>query len=154
MDVPVDRPVGADPGDSWVRNMMSAVIVAEGAALGLIVGWDGSALSRAGHVLIVLAMTVGAAWIGRRGGQVARGATILFMGMGGVVAGIGVGGVYLAKIGLSAMTIAGLVASITGIALLVSGSVSLTLDPRMVAGAGCSRRAWTARLRALPADRR
>jgi alpha-beta hydrolase superfamily lysophospholipase len=105
--------------------MNPAAIAAQGVALSLIVGWEGSTLWRLGRILVVLAITAGAMWVVRRAGHVGRGATVLLTGIGGLVAGVGVGGVYLARVGLSALTIAGVVASVTGIALLVSGSVSL-----------------------------
>ena len=115
-------PVAATPRP---LELPTIAVVAEGAALATIVGWDGSASWRLIRVAVVLAVAAAAARAIRRTGRVGRGTTSLLAGIAGVVAGLGIGGVYLAKVGVSAMTAAGIVASIAGIALLVLGATTL-----------------------------
>jgi dienelactone hydrolase len=56
---------------------------------------------------------------------VGRGAAALVLGIAGTVVGAGIGGVHAAKVGVSLVTIAGLVVLATGIALLSAGALTL-----------------------------
>ena len=119
------RPGGPVVGPRQHGVLPVIALAAEGVALATIVGWDGSAPWRAIRVAVVVGIGAAAGWVIRHGGLMGRGVSSLLTGLAGVVAGLGVGAVYLVKVGPSAISLAGIVASIAGIALVVSGATTL-----------------------------
>src|SRR5215470_9242664 len=79
--------------------LLPALIAAEGAALAVLLGLDGSAEWRAARVATVIAVTIVAAWFTRRASRVGRGAVALMAGIVGTVTGAGVASAHLAKAG-------------------------------------------------------
>jgi uncharacterized protein len=120
-----EQAIRRDPDRPRGQPMLSTLMAVQGAAFAALVGLDGSALWRALRVLAVLAITLAAVALIRRAGRTGRGGTALVLGIAGTVTGAGIGGVYLAKVGLSVMTAAGLVALVTGIWMLVWGASML-----------------------------
>jgi pimeloyl-ACP methyl ester carboxylesterase len=92
----------------------------------LLIGLAGSPLWRGLRMLAVVGITAAAAMYSRRPGVLGRGATALVLGIAGTVAGAGIGGVYLAKVGVSVLAPAGLICLGTGLWLLGWGAVTLT----------------------------
>jgi uncharacterized protein len=107
----------------WMVSTIA--LMAQGVGLATIVGWNGSEFWGVIRVALVVAIVVAAVWVIRRAGQGGRGATLLLTGIVGVAAGLGVGGVHFAKVGISVMAAAGIVVSIAGVVLLVSGAATL-----------------------------
>ncbi len=123
-------------------RLLQTATVAEGAAIAVLTGWDGTPLWRAVRVVLVAAVTALAVFVlaGRRNGRWLRGLTALLAGIAGTSTGIGVGVAHLSKAGLSVAAVAGLVTLVTGVGLLGAGAVMLTQS---------AHRWW--RLLALPA---
>jgi hypothetical protein len=94
-------------------------------AWSLLVATDGSATARLLRIGAVLLLSAASIVAMRRAGSDARGGAALVLGIAGTVVGAGIGGVHVAKVGVSLVTVAGLVVLATGIALLVGGSVTL-----------------------------
>jgi dienelactone hydrolase len=104
--------------------VLPAVIAAQGAALAVLAGVDGSPVWRAARVLAVIAITGLAVWFTRRAGRAARGGTALVLGIVGTVVGAGVA-IAQAKAGLgTAAAVAGVVL-VTGLVLLIWGAAML-----------------------------
>jgi hypothetical protein len=119
--------------------VLPAVIAAQGAALVILAGVDGSPVWRVARVLVVIAVAGLAVWFNGRAGRAARGGTALVLGIAGTVAGAGVASAQ-AKAGPGAAAVAAGVVLVTGLVLLIWGSVMLV---RAVSG-------WW-RLLAIPA---
>ena len=119
LEAPAPTRIASRPVAAWA-------VWVEAAALMILVASDGpptGSILRAG---VVLAITAWALLIGLRGGQVRAGLTMAGLGVVGIVEGAGIGGVYLVKVGLAVVTVAGLVALAAGLVLLVGGGVVLT----------------------------
>jgi dienelactone hydrolase/FtsH-binding integral membrane protein len=112
---------------SWLAVTVLAI---EGVALIVLGASDGSVSRRLLRLLVVAAAIGAAVWIERRGNRVARGTSEFAIGIVGVIAGAGVGGVYLAEAGSSVKTAAALAALLTGLVLLLLGSVALIRSSR------------------------
>src|SRR5271166_1599697 len=80
--------------------VLPALMAAEGAALAVLAGLDGSAAWQVARVVVILAVTAGAVWFTGRAGRAGRGPIALLLGIVGTVAGTGVGSAHLAKAGL------------------------------------------------------
>jgi hypothetical protein len=118
---PVTRP---DP--TLVRSALPALMVAQGAALLIVTGRAGSPLWRAMWVLASVGVTIVAVAVASGAGPLGRGGIALLLGIVGTVAGAGIGGVYLSKVGMSMTTVASLITLVTGLWMLVLGATSLT----------------------------
>ena len=101
---------------------MPGLVAAEGVALAVLAGLDGSPVWRVARVLLVIAVTAVGVWVTRRAG---RGAAALVAGIVGTVAGAGVASAHLAKAGLDAAAVVAAVVLVTGIVLLVWGAAAL-----------------------------
>jgi uncharacterized protein len=117
-----ERAIGRDPDRSRERPMLWALMAVQAAAFVVLVGLDGSALWRTLRVLAVLAITLAGVLVTHQAGRIGRGGTGLILGIAGTVAGAGIGGVYLAKVGVSLIAVAGLIALVTGLWMLVWGA--------------------------------
>ena len=104
--------------------VLPAVIAAQGAALAVLAGVDGSPVWRVGRVLVVIAITGLAVWFSRRAGRAARGGTALLLGIVGTVAGAGVASAHL-KAGLGAAAVVAGIVLVTGLVLLIWGAAML-----------------------------
>ena len=105
--------------------VMSALVAAEGAALAVLVGLDGSAAWRLLRVLAVIAVAVLAVWVTRRAGAVGRGILAVVAGIVGTSAGAGVASAHLAKAGLDAAAVLAVIVLVAAIALLARGGTAL-----------------------------
>jgi predicted alpha/beta hydrolase len=104
--------------------VLSAVIAAQGAALAVLAGVDGSPVWRVVRVLVVLAITGLAVWFTRRAGRAARGGIALVLGIVGTVVGAGVAIGHL-KAGLGAVVAVAGIVLVTGLVLLIWGAAML-----------------------------
>jgi uncharacterized protein len=120
--------------------LLAALIAAEGAALAMLLGLNGSAGWQVARVVVVIAVTIVTAWFTRRAGRAGRGAAALVAGIAGAVAGAGVASAHLAKAGLDVAAVLAVVVLVAGLVLLGWGAALLV---RAVPG-------WW-RLLALPA---
>ena len=109
---------------SSVRRLQWVAVVQAGAFV-VLVGLEGSVVGRSIRIGAVLCLTALGIAVMRRAGALAGGACALMLGIAGTVAGVGIGGVYLAKQGLSLIAIAGMIALASGLWLLVAGGVTL-----------------------------
>jgi dienelactone hydrolase len=100
-------------------------MAAEGVAFAALVGLDGAPLWQVARVVVTLLVTALAVWFTRRAGRTGRGATALVFGIAGTAAGGGVAGFHLAKAGLDAAVVLAAVVLVTGVFLLIWGSVAL-----------------------------
>jgi dienelactone hydrolase len=100
-------------------------MAAEGVALAVLLGLDGSPLWQVLRVLVTLAVTGLAVGFTRRAGRTGRGAIALLAGLAGTVAGAGVAGAHLAKAGLDAAAVLAGVVLVAGLVLLIGGAVAL-----------------------------
>jgi len=100
-------------------------MAAEGVALAVLVGLDGSAAGQAVRVLVVVVVTAGAVWFTRRAGRAGRGAMVLLVGIAGTAVGAGTAGGHLAKAGLDAAAVAAAVVLVAGVMLLIWGAATL-----------------------------
>jgi uncharacterized protein len=114
-----------DSSRSRSPAVLSAAMAAEGVALAVLLGLDGSAWWRLARVLVTLAATALAVRLTRRVGHVGRGATALVLGIAGTAAGFGVAGAHLAKAGLDAAAALAVVVLVTGVFLLIWGAAAL-----------------------------
>jgi len=105
--------------------VLAAVMVAEGAALAVLAGLDGSAAWQVARVLVILGGTALAVWFTRRTGRAGRGTAALLLGIAGTVTGAGVGSAHLAKAGLDVAAVLAAVVLVTGLVLLIWGAVAL-----------------------------
>jgi fermentation-respiration switch protein FrsA (DUF1100 family) len=124
----ISLPAAGEPRQREATSRPSPLEIAAGVqALALIVllATEGSAVARLLRIGAVLLFTTLGILVMRRAGSVGRGSAALVLGIAGTVAGAGIGGVYAAKVGVSVMTIAGLVGLTTGVALLIAGAVTL-----------------------------
>jgi uncharacterized protein len=115
------------------RHRLTQVTVAalvEGAAIGYLVGRDGSILWQVARVIATIAVVWGAVLGLQRGGTLAAGIAYL-LGACGISVGLGIGVMHLVKSGDKAVTTAGLLCLVTGTLLLVRASIQLT---RLVRG--------------------
>ncbi|MGH3418958.1 MAG: alpha/beta hydrolase [Streptosporangiaceae bacterium] len=94
-----DHPHEVVPSRPRPPVVLPAVIAAEGAALAVLAGLDGSAAWQAARVVVAVVVTVWAVWFIRRARGAGRGATVLLVGIAGTAAGAGVGSAHLAKAG-------------------------------------------------------
>ena len=106
------------------RVIMPGLVAAEGAALVVLAGLDGSPVWRVVRVLVVIAATAVGAWATHRA-RAGRGAAALVAGIVGTVTGAGVDSAHLAKAGLDAAAIVAAIVLVTGIVLLVWGAATL-----------------------------
>jgi uncharacterized protein len=104
---------------------MPGLVAAEGAALAVLAGLDGSPVWRVMRVLVVIAVAVVGVWVTRRAGRPGRGAAGLVAGIVGTVTGAGVASAHLAKAGLDAAAVVAAVVLVTGVVLLVWAVVAL-----------------------------
>jgi uncharacterized protein len=104
---------------------MPGLVAAEGAALAVLAGLDGSLVWRVVRVLVAVAVTALGVWFTRRAGPTWRGTTALVAGIVGTVTGAGVAGGHLGKTGLDAAAVAAAIVLVTGIVLLVWGATTL-----------------------------
>jgi uncharacterized protein len=105
--------------------VVPAAMAAEGVALAVLLGLDGSPLWQVARVLVTLMLTALAVWYARRAGRTGRAATALALGIAGTAAGAGVVGAHLAKAGLDAAAVLAGIVLVTGVFLLVWGAVAL-----------------------------
>jgi hypothetical protein len=90
---------------------MPGLVAAEGAALAVLAGPDGSPVWRLVRVLVVIAVTAVGVWVTHQAGRASRGAAALVAGIVGTVTGAGVDSAHLAKAGLDAQRAGGLLVS-------------------------------------------
>jgi pimeloyl-ACP methyl ester carboxylesterase len=100
-------------------------MAAEGVAFSVLLGLEGSAAWQAARVLVALMLTVLAVWFTRRARRAGQGATALMLGVAGTASGGGVAGAHLAKAGLDAAGVLAGIAAVTGVFLLIWGTVAL-----------------------------
>ena len=105
--------------------VLPAVMAAEGAALAVLAGLDGSAVWQVARVLVILAVTALAVWFTGRAGRAGQGVAALLLGIVGTVAGAGVGSAHLAKAGLDVAAVLAVIVLVTGLVLLIWGAVAL-----------------------------
>jgi uncharacterized protein len=106
-----------------IRQVLSAMVVAAGVAAGLLVGADGSPGWRVLRMATILAVTVAAVYLIRRGPPAKRGVTALFLGLPSIAVGAGIALPHLSKEGWSLTGAAGVVALLAGIVLSGYGAV-------------------------------
>ena len=104
---------------------MPGLVAAEGAALAVLAGLDGSPVWRVARVLVVTVVTAVGVWVTHRAGRAGRGAAALVAGMTGTVTGAGVASAHLAKAGLDTAAVVAAVVLVTGIVLLIWGAGAL-----------------------------
>jgi dienelactone hydrolase len=97
------------------------LVAVQGAAFLFLMGTGGSLGWWLVRELVVVAVTAGAFMATRRPGPVVRGGSALLLGIVGTAAGTGIGAVHAAKAGFVVTTVAGLVALVTGLWMLVWG---------------------------------
>ena len=105
--------------------VLPAVMAAEGAALAVLAGLDGSPAWQAARVLVILAVTALAVWFTGRAGRAGQGTTALLLGIAGTVTGAGVGSAHLAKAGLDVAAMLAAIVLVTGLVLLIWGAAAL-----------------------------
>ena len=105
--------------------VLPAVMAAEGVALAVLAGLDGSPVWQVTRVLVILAVTAAAVWFTRRAGRAGQGTTALLLGIAGTVTGAGVGSAHLAKAGLDAAAVLAAIVLAAGLVLLIWGAVAL-----------------------------
>jgi pimeloyl-ACP methyl ester carboxylesterase len=99
-------------------------VAVAGIAVAYIVGRDGSAGWQVARVALTIGLTVATVQLVRRRTP-ARALVLLAVGLPLTAIGVGIGGPHLAKVGVSATTIAGLVALVAGLVLAASGAVAV-----------------------------
>jgi hypothetical protein len=104
---------------------MPCLVAAEGTALAVLAGLDGSPVWRVVRVLVVIAVAVVGVWFTRRAGRPGRGAAALVAGIVGTVTGAGVASAHLAKAGLDTAAVLAGIVLLTGLILLIWGAVAL-----------------------------
>ena len=105
--------------------VLPAVMAAQGVALAVLAGLDGSAVWQVARVLVILAVTALAVWFTRRAGRAGQGMAALLLGIAGTVAGAGVGSAHLAKTGLDTAAVLAAIVLVTGLVLLIWGAAAL-----------------------------
>ena len=105
--------------------VLPAALAAEGAALAVLAGLDGSPVWQAARILVILAVTALAVWFTRQAGRAGQGTTALLLGIAGTVAGAGVASAHLAKAGLDAAAVLAAIVLAAGLVLLGWGAVAL-----------------------------
>jgi hypothetical protein len=116
-----DSPPG--PGHAHRRRALPAALVAAAAAVALLVGRDGNAGWRGARVVSVAAMAVGGWWVLRRAGAVWHGLVALAAGLIATAVGVGIALPNVSKVGLTAISLAGLVCLAAGLVLVLGGAV-------------------------------
>ena len=106
-----------------IVTVLSAMVVAAGAAVAFLVGRDGSPGWQVVRVAVILTVTVAAAYLIRRGSPMVRGVTAFSLGLPSIVAGAGIAIPHLGKSGWSLVVVAGVVALVTGTTLAGYGAV-------------------------------
>ncbi len=104
---------------------MPGLVAAEGAALAVLVGLDGSPVWRVARVLVAVAVTALGVWFTRRAGRTGRGVIVLVAGIVGTVTGAGMTGGHLGKTGLDAAAVSAAIVLVTGVILLLWGATTL-----------------------------
>ena len=104
---------------------LPAVMAAEGVALAVLAGLDGSPVWQVARVLVILAVTAAGRLVHPPGRAGRPGTTALLLGIAGTVAGAGVGSAHLAKAGLDAAAVLAAIVLVTGLVLLIWGAVAL-----------------------------
>jgi uncharacterized protein len=104
--------------------VLPAVIAAQGAALAVLAGVDGSPVWRVVRVLVVIAISGLAVWFTRGARRAARGGTALVLGIVGTVVGAGVASAQ-ATAGLGTVAVVAGIVLVTGLALLGWGAAML-----------------------------
>jgi pimeloyl-ACP methyl ester carboxylesterase len=117
------------------RSGLTALVVAVGGSVVVMVGRDGSAAWQVVRVVIVVAVTVAAVVAVRRLDDRGRGWVSAGLGAGAVALGIGFSP-WLGKATASAEALAALVAVVGGLALVVAGTVVRTRGRRRLRRAG------------------
>jgi hypothetical protein len=117
--------IRGSPGRSDAGRLLPSLLLVQGMAFLFLIGLAGSPLWRGLRMLAVVGITAAAAMYSRRAALPGRGATALVLGIAGTVAGAGIGGVYLAKVGVSVLTVAGMICLVTGLWLLGWGAAML-----------------------------
>jgi uncharacterized protein len=105
--------------------VLPTVVAAEGVAVAVLAGLDGSPAWRVARVLAVVAVTALAVWFTRRAGRAGRGAKALLLGIAGTAAGAGIGGAHLARAGLDAAAVLAVIVLATGLILVSWGAAAL-----------------------------
>ena len=105
--------------------VVPAVMAAEGVAFTVLAGLDGSAVWQVARMLVTLVLTALAIWATRRTGRSGQRAAALVMGIAGTAAGGGVAGGHLSKAGLDAAALLAAVVLVTGVFLMIWGTVAL-----------------------------
>ena len=104
---------------------MPGLVAAEGTALAVLAGLDGSPVWQVTRVLVVIVAVVVGVWVTRRAGRAGGGAAALAAGIAGTAAGAGVASAHLAKAGLDVAAVAAVVVLVTGIILVTWGAAAL-----------------------------
>jgi hypothetical protein len=104
--------------------LLPAVIAAQGAALAVLPGVDGSPVWRVARVLVVIAVSGLAVWFTGQVGRAARGGTALVLGIAGTAAGAGVASAQ-AKAGAGTAAVVAGIVLVTGLILLIWGAALL-----------------------------
>jgi uncharacterized protein len=104
--------------------LLPGVIAAQGAAMTVLVGLDGSPVWRVARVLVVIAVTGLAVWFTGRAGRAACGGTVLVLGVVGTAVGAGVASAHV-KTGMSAAAVTAGLVLVTGVVLLAWGAGTL-----------------------------
>lgn len=99
----------------------------EGLGLAVVVGYSGTPAWMAFRVTAVLLLSLAALLFQRSRRSWITGMTSLIAGLIGVIAGTSIGLMHLLKSGPLVPTVAGLVALVSGVALLVGGGIELVL---------------------------
>ena len=105
--------------------VLPSVMAAEGVALAVLTGLDGSPAWRLARVLVVVAVTALAVWFTRRAERAGQGATALLLGIAGSAAGAGISGAHLSKAGLDTAVVLAVIVLVTGLTLLIWGAAAL-----------------------------
>lgn len=103
----------------------SWLTVAEGLALAVVVGYQGTPGWQVLRVVVVLALFAVALWLERSDRRWVTAAITAVVGAIGGIAGIAVGVIHVVKSGPVVPTAAGLIVLATGLALFIAGSVAL-----------------------------
>jgi hypothetical protein len=98
--------------------------------LGIMVAMEGSALWRAGRLVLVVATSAGVAVVSRRGSRVAGALAALLAGVVAATAGGTIGVAHLTRAGVSLRAVAGLIALGGGLAATFAGAAALIRPAR------------------------
>jgi hypothetical protein len=118
---------GKSDEDPSSRRALRAVVGTQGAAFFLLLWGNGWGPGRAIRMIAAAALTIAAIWWLPRSGRVARGATLLLVGIAGATAGAGMGTAHLSQVGLTPVATAAIVSLVTGLCLIGCGTATLIL---------------------------